>query len=49
MSHVVGTSVAAFCHGQNHSGGVSVAPSGVSAGCAPEDSLTQPVENQRNA
>ena len=42
MSDVVSTSTAAFCRGQDHPGCVPVAPVGVSAGCAPEDPLTQP-------
>ena len=41
MSDVVSTSVAALCHGQNHSGGVPVASVRVAAVIAPEDSPTQ--------
>ena len=39
MSYVVGTSMAAFCHGQDHPGGVHVPPSGHSAGGARENSF----------
>ena len=37
MSYVVSTSMAAFCHGEDHSRGVPVAVGGVSAGRACED------------
>jgi hypothetical protein len=41
MSYSVNTCVAPFCHSQDHSGGVPVAPSGVSAGLALESSHVQ--------
>ena len=41
MSYSVNTCVAPFCHSQNHSGGVPIAPSGMSAGLAVESSHVQ--------
>lgn len=41
MSYSVNTCVAPFCHSQDHSGGVPVAPSGMSAGLAMESSHVQ--------
>src|SRR5512142_1770292 len=42
MSHVVSTSVAAFCHGEDHPRGVPVATIRVAAVVAVEESATQP-------
>ena len=39
MSYVVGTSMAAFCHGQDHPGGVPVPVRGIAAVRAPENSF----------
>ena len=42
MSYVVGTGMAAFCHGEDHPRSVPVAPGGMPARFAPEGSFTQP-------
>ena len=42
MSYVVGTRMAAFCHGEDHPRSVPVAAGGMPARFAPEGSFTQP-------